>query len=255
METLFNSACSVVTDRTIMFVRLLTGLYYKVSPNPRIQLAARVYCILCTAASIQMYLLILLPVYKSDIVADINIALLVIIYIISVIVNFVYDGENYFLFKNELMKMNHMLSFKSMERITCSKLLFTVILLTKLSNVMYVFGTKGFSIDTIWYSSAIIVIPLALMLLHITKIMMFESLHYRMKILRKRFERVLSVARRFEVGEYIVRGNLYKCMNIYRNLLRTVELSDTPMKLMVNTNLTKACCFLMIMLLLARALG
>lgn len=231
-----NTFRSTVTIRVIMFVRLLVGLYYNISSRTPVRLAARAYCGLCFILCLKYYFFILqLSANNPDYTLFLMDVVVLCSYSLIVVINFIYDGEYFLQFRDNILDLDISLNIQQLDDIKISKLIFVVILVQKLCGAVnyciFIGSLCSEAIISVFVTSFIRV---SIAVSIVTHIMLFESVYHRMKLLRKRFERDLSVVRRFEDGEHAMTENLYTCMYIYKTMLHTVEVSNTPMKIMVN---------------------
>lgn len=215
-----------------MFTRLLCGLYYNISKDRHIQFGARVYCVLCVVFCTRyFYLIAQVNIMRHNLESLLITLVTIILYIIYVIISFVYEGEYIHKFRHKLAILDIKLNSRPVDDLQCSFWAFVLVISQRLMSFIILrrsLGPLDFSGLAIVYSSTIV--RCAITLSNFTKIIMFECLHRRMKLLGKLVQCDLSVARRFEYGESVMIENLHKCINIYKELLNTMQESKTPMK-------------------------
>lgn len=219
-----------------MFTRLLCGVYYNVSQHRVVRLTARMYCVLCASFCTQYSLRVFrIAIVTNNIVLLLRCLLILASYLIIVMINFVYEGEYFYKFRRKLAKFDNVLNCKPADNLKCSTLCFIILLSQRLVSqgiLLMSLGSLTFTGHAILCTST--VTRFAITSSNFTKIIMFECLYQRMRLLRELFKRNLSVARRFEDGEYVMKENLRKCMDTYKKLLHTLHGSNIPMKAMVN---------------------
>ena len=227
------SVRSVLSIQTIMVTRLLGGLYYNISPNRFVTLAARLYCVLITSTVVFCFSLYLMTLSRETLL---YVVFHFIQYIVCNLVDFLTNGEYFLIFMSELEKIDFFLGSKPTDEIAFSRCFFIGVLINKMFEIVVYCSSDEYFSCLMLASTALagIVIDLTVDLSHLTRIMKFEAMSCRTVMLRKRIERELSLARRFEYGEKNMEKNLKKCLIVYNNLVKTTHQCDAPMKFMVN---------------------
>lgn len=214
--------------------RLLGGLYYNLSSNRFVSLAAKVYCVFITSIVAYYFGVYLITMtLETFFFVVFHYAQ----YIISALVDILTNSGYFLNFMTTLENIDFPLGSKPKDDIAFSRCLFVGILIIKIVGTVFFCSaySEHFScLQGLSVHISVFVIDLIVDLSHLTRIMMFESLSCRIVILRKRIERELSVARRFECSEKFMEKNLRKNLIAYNNLLNTTRQCDAPMKFMVN---------------------
>ena len=216
----------ILSIKTIMCIRLIGGLYYKISSNRLITALAKAYCVLVSVAMISVGVTVLM---NQNLFNDtIRLSLQLILYMANYLVNFFCNSENFLVFINSIRKIDDNATLDDV--IPVSRILFVVLLVVRFSSHVIFCSAATFPCIKVFLAADLVAITS-----HFTRIMMFEILGNRIKFIRKRFERKLTV-RRIEDGEEIVVVKLRKCMKAYTSLLNTAHKTDAMMKPLV-TNL------------------
>lgn len=226
-----------ISIQTILVVRLLVGLYCNISSNRIITLAARIYCAFISTIIVSYFGARMLSMSLVD---PSFLVLQFIQYITSVSVGILTNGEYFEKFLTALEKIDFLLGTKPHDNIVISRSLFVAMMINKIFGIslfciVYLPRYNCFSLAFVTTSGFLL--DVSVDLCNFTRIIMFETMWRRMIILRRCFERELSVARRFESREKWRQNNLRKLMTIYNNLVESSRQCDIPMKFMVKKNI------------------
>lgn len=224
---------SLVSIKTMMTVRLLGGIYCDISTNRLITLVAKLYCAFISTTLVYFFGANLLSLSFRDMIFLVTSFMH---YVTSVIVNFLTNGEYFLKFFTALEKIDFLLGTKPQDDIAFSRMLFTGMLMNKIVRtvVFCLVSVEYYNcLSQVFMTTVGFVIDLSVDLSNFTRIIMFETMWCRMVLLRKRFERELSEARRFKSGE-MNHDHLRKCLVIYNNLVKSNLQCDVPMKFMVS---------------------
>lgn len=220
----------VLGVQNIMRIRLLFGIYYNISSITVITLAARLYCV-CVFSLVVLHNSKTFNFKEVWKVFTFRSFYMLVQYSVTIIINLFFEGERIFTFATKLKKVDDELRVMIYDEIPISRIIFLFVLSHKLFliNGLHVFNCN---LNSLLQILAISIFQLGTSLCNFTRIMMFEWLYNRMKILRKRIKRNLSAYQRFK-GEKEFVQNLKTGMVIYKNLVDTVHVTDTPMKMLV----------------------
>ncbi|PZC86167.1 hypothetical protein B5X24_HaOG200900 [Helicoverpa armigera] len=218
--------------KVILIYRILSGYYWKISSNKLVSVLLRIYCLFIATAFLcsmyQFYLFVSIP-------GKIHMCCICYLFSINVATNLIFNGDNFVYFLQEIRNVNIPRHIGCGDKIPITTVLIILTIFLRIgSRIQFddhthidimqgVFSIQNFSLtfDFLYYSS------------YLTRIMMFELLWQRITMLRKCLEQDLSIARRFEDGEQLLRNNLRACLKIFRSLVNTTRVCDAPMKLLV----------------------
>ncbi|CAB3255179.1 unnamed protein product [Arctia plantaginis] len=220
---------SALSIRALMFVRLMTGLYFCVSSVRFVTLVARLYVVFYVTVQLQYYSNV---VFDADFRTIIDYGFMLFQFIVTALVNFLLDGEYIFNFLREIRKIDYSMNNVVNDEIPMFRVILIFVILVKIC--VAITGCFIHKLYRSWRFFITYYVPTtSVAFTNVTRIMMFESLCHRMKAVRKRLERELSVAHRVEEGDDAMVHNLRNCMIIYKNILNTVHETEMPMKILV----------------------
>lgn len=216
----------ILTFQTVMCTRLLVGLFYSVSDNTTIRIFARLYCLCCFALVLRCSIERTIEdgIYFTGLSSLFS-------YTITVIINLIYSGELIHNFVDKIKRIDDLLEVKMRDEIPLTRIVFVFVIMSKALTSIGLYNTQKFeTVDFITYN----LFSFGISLSNLTRIMLFESVCLRMKLLRKRFKLGLSATRRFEDGEAVLIENLNNCLIIYKNIVITIKETEIPMKSLVS---------------------
>ncbi|PZC86168.1 hypothetical protein B5X24_HaOG200901 [Helicoverpa armigera] len=223
----------VALIKLVMFIRLISGFYCKISSNSKINFLVKTYCILI--ATLIIFLTITVAFVRVNIESKCHIGFMSTLYIISVVTSICLNGDNFEDFLTKIRGITTLPNVESADKITFSIFLFFLSLCSRIVvNVKFTIDNVQSISDPLFYVS---LVSLTLATLQysasFTRIMMFELLCRRMVILRKRVESDLSIPMTYQAKE-MVREKIRKCLHTYKSLLDTIRGTDMPMKFLVS---------------------
>lgn len=211
-----NLIKSILSVKSIMIFRLVTGMYFDISKNKIVTILAKAYCVLVAIVINVLFY----KGYEIRITDPINLFLQHIIFNSNVISNLLSKGEYLFKFLNTI-------SYEDNE-IPISRLITILIVLEKITSLVYI-GLTNFNVLFLSFITVDMIVHLS----NIARIIRFEIFCHRMAELRRNVEEDLSAARRFEDGEEVMMEKLKKCLDDYLRLLDVMNESNGASKFLV----------------------
>lgn len=215
---------SILSIKNIMYFRIIGGLYYKVSSNKIIIGLLKTYCVFISVTILTRTIISLLDSNTNTTIIRVSLQLLM--YQTNFLVNILFETENFDDFLNKIKEIDVMIHHnEKIDQIPVSRTLLIVGLCVRISSHLK-FCTFTFCDPTV------LLIDLAIILSHFTRIMTFEILWHRMQLLCKHFDQELNIARMEPDGAIVER--LRNCMIAYKKILNTTERSEATMKPLVS---------------------
>ncbi|KAF9817547.1 hypothetical protein SFRURICE_014686 [Spodoptera frugiperda] len=219
-QQVMDAIKSILSIKNIMYFRIIGGLYYKVSSNKIITGLLKTYCVFISVTILTRTTISLLDTNTNTTIIRVSLQLLM--YQTNFLVNILFETEHFDDFLNKIKETDVMIHYnEKFDPIPVSRTLLIAGLCVRISSHLK-FCTFTFCDPTV------LLIDLAIILSHFTRIMTFEIIWHRMQLLCKHFDQQLNIARMEPDGAIVER--LRNCMIAYKKILNTTERSEATMK-------------------------
>ncbi|PZC86164.1 hypothetical protein B5X24_HaOG200897 [Helicoverpa armigera] len=222
--------------KSVIFLRLFCGLYYKLSSNKITVALTKIYCTFVAKIIITIFVLFIKNL-KVPFQIYLSFGLMCSGYLTNVVFSAYFDGDNFMKYFSALKEIRNPQDFPSFSDIKISIILLFFFASSRIFNYAAYSVSAMFTFQNPFpyniYTTTAFIGSIAVLhsLVNSTRMMTFELLWRRMAILRKRLEQDLLKARRFENEGDILKNNLKQFLNTYKSILDTIRISEKPMKL------------------------
>ncbi|PZC86169.1 hypothetical protein B5X24_HaOG200902 [Helicoverpa armigera] len=218
----------------LLVYRLICGFYFRISANKIVAPLFKVYCIFLASIVIAKTVWLIVN-NKLDTLGTFHMCSACSLYVSHVAINLFFNGDHFIDFLEKIKNINEEDTCAPRDKILISAFILFITTLVRFYSYVqleYDFFKRFFgSLDSVFTFS--LLVDVFQYSSTITRTMMFELLWRRMGNLRKRLEQDLSIARRFDEGDEVMKEKLRLSLHAYKNLMKITFETCTPMKLEV----------------------
>ncbi|KAF9803921.1 hypothetical protein SFRURICE_000459, partial [Spodoptera frugiperda] len=228
IQSIYKSLKVIISVKTILFIRLLGGFYFKVNSNIFIRFIACTYCVICLILSTLLVITIVCR-YTLSISLQIKVLSNIAKYWISAIISLTTNAEKYQSLLTSLAEIDPQLGVRSDTDIPISRLILLFSLTSEF--IVIIWNAINYSNS---FSIGMVLVPCyfyMIVIIHFTRVIIFESVWYRVRNLKKRLEYMLSQVYAGRSDKNI-RNEIKNCMFIYKKIFEVLQ-KNLPMKIMV----------------------
>lgn len=231
-------ACTIIN--IIMFIRLFIGLYSEIKTSFTFKMTGAVYCICFAVFSTYVHILLIKAnnLSDKDLIGFIN---RLVFYTIIVLVSLCSNGEHFYEYLEGLYQIDFAscLKVKKFDPLFSTSIFFVIVLgnICRFVNLIIIISANQYWLVIIIVFNAFLLL-LAVHSNHMTRIIVFELLWNRMKVLRKTMESQLHFTPNIidrDVKQHITK--LEKYLNVYKMWLDNLRNVSHASKLLVSTTI------------------
>ncbi|XP_035431190.2 uncharacterized protein LOC118263363 [Spodoptera frugiperda] len=231
--SLHHISKTVISPKTILFLRLLGGQYSKICSNRLVCAVTAVYCIVFSCyAPVQMLMLLA----RSLTPTSVQSTAAVTIFLSSALTSFWYP-EYFQIFQNDMAAIDIVLRGKSELDIPLTRVLLIAVVVSHVSTIVpfaingVLEGRAEFQISKFLFVAYFV---LQNGITYLMAVMVFEILWYRVRKFREHLENYLPrVCRAQDVQA--ATEDICKCLLLYQNILEAFKKTNVPIKIAILT--------------------